>query len=391
VSRLNVFAFGLALAALACGRVDFDREPRVGDAALVSSRSLTARGNHACLLDGEMPVCWGHNERGQLGRGTVSMSEMPGRSLLETASRLDTGEFTTFAVDSNGTLWGWGDNEYGLVAPGTVSQMEPTPRNVDVGTALVDEAAIGQYHICVRTRDGGVWCWGSNFCSQLGDGTQTTRPLPQQVAGVAGVRALAVSDDQTCALDGAGVLRCWGAPLDDSGVCAGRQPTPAVVALPPIVHVMGSCHQNMCAVDADGGVWCWGAYTDNNFGNGITTDSLVPVAVSGFGGPQQPKAIEVGVGFSSACVLTADRRVWCWGRNTSGAVGIDEPQTFTVSTAREIAWPAALPVDELEVGCGHACLRAGSDVYCWGSNMEGRLGDGTMTDQYAPIAVPRYP
>lgn len=298
-----------------------------------------------------------------------------------------TGEFTTFAVDTNGVLWGWGDNEYGLVAPIIVTPSEPTPRRVEVGGALIDEIAAGQYHACARTREGDVWCWGENFCSQLGDGMQTPRRFPQQVAGITGARALSVSDDQSCAVDGAGVLYCWGSPLDNSGACSGREPTPVIVPLPPIVHLMGSCHQNMCAVDVNGGVWCWGSYTDNNFGNGLAVESLVPVAVLGFGGALEPRAVEVGVGFSNACVLTDDAKVWCWGRNSKGAVGIGDSQPSSVSLPREIMWPASRPIDELEVGCGHACLRAGNDVYCWGDNTDGKLGGGTTGDAYAPVQV----
>jgi len=107
---------------------------------------------------------------------------------------------TTCALKSNGTVWCWGANRVGQLGNGTTSEMETTPVPVTALGSTVAEIAISHTHGCARKRDGSMWCWGTNFAGQLGDGTTHDRPTPVAVAALGNdVTQIACGANHTCA------------------------------------------------------------------------------------------------------------------------------------------------------------------------------------------------
>jgi hypothetical protein len=81
--------------------------------------------------------------------------------------------------------------------------------------------ATGAYHACALTTDGGVWCWGSNFLGQLGDGTLTDGMRPRRVIDLEPAVSIAATSYSTCAATTSG-MRCWGS--NTSGELGDGQP-----------------------------------------------------------------------------------------------------------------------------------------------------------------------
>ena len=141
-----------------------------------------------------------------------------------------------------------------------------------------------------------------------------------------------------------------------------------------------------CGLTPSGGAMCWGAGGDGALGNGLTSDSKVPVGVTGLGGG----VAAIAAGWYHTCALTTGGAVSCWGDNTYGQLGDGSTEER----------PAPVPVAGLSTGVAaiaaggfHTCalMEATGGVKCWGSNSDGQLGRGTFEPSDTPVDVPELP
>ena len=178
---------------------------------------ITAGASHTCmLLAGGQIQCWGLNDNGQLGDGTLTNRALPEDviGMMVTAKAIAAGERHTCAVTTRAGVKCWGSNRDNQLGDGTnIDRVAPT--DVAGLTSGMRAVAAGEQHTCGLTAAGGVKCWGSNRKGQLGDGTGVDRNIPVDVAGLtSGVSAIAAGWQHTCAVTIAGEVKCWGENQD---------------------------------------------------------------------------------------------------------------------------------------------------------------------------------
>ncbi len=150
----------------------------------------------------------------------------------------------------------------------------------------------------------------------------------------------------------------------------------------PVVQVAVG-YANACALRGSGALTCWGTrlWPDEE-----PTDGYRPVVVY-----ELPGAEEIGVG-SHGCARLSDGHVVCWGNNCAGQLGVS--RDGSLQTAREpIEVPGIDDAVQLSVGFAHTCVvRRSGEVWCWGLNEHGQLGDGTRTTETvtSPCDQPDY-
>jgi alpha-tubulin suppressor-like RCC1 family protein len=268
----------------------------------------------------------------------------------------------------------WGYNNDGQLGDGTYTD-SLTAVDVSGLTSGVTAIAAGGYHTCAVTTAGGVKCWGDNSAGQLGDGTYDASPTPVDASGLtSGVAAIAAGDLNTCALTTAGGVKCWGYDAGSGTPVDVTGLTSGVTAIAVGLH-------HMCALTAAGGVQCWGSNTFGQLGDGTTTDSTTPVDVTGL----TAGATAIAAGDWHTCAAMASGGTKCWGRNLAGQLG---DGTLTDSSTPVDVLGISSHLTTITAGQDHTCaLTTAGSVQCWGYNYTGQVGDGTTSARLTPVVV----
>jgi alpha-tubulin suppressor-like RCC1 family protein len=227
--------------------------------------------------------------------------------------------------------------------------------------------AAGDDHTCALTTVGGVKCWGWNASNELGDGTDAyLRSTPVDVVGLErGVRTIAAGGIDSCAATTAGAVKCWGANYNGVLGNGTRDPssTPVdVVGLSSGVRSIAVGTTHACAITSRRGLVCWGSNSAGQLGDGSESDRLTPVPVRGLASGVRA----VSAGFEYTCALTASGGVKCWGGNVAGQLG-----TGSLFESTTPVWVAGLRsgVRAIAAGSFSACaLTSRGAVKCWGGD-----------------------
>lgn len=249
-------------------------------------------------------------------------------------------------------------------------------------------ATAGFEHSCAITGHGRVACWGRNQDRQLGLGLTTEWQLVPQLIGnqyLTDVSALAAGSSHTCALLGAGTIKCWGlnssGQLGDNSTTNRPLPTTQVAGISTATSIAAGGNHS-CAILANGNVRCWGANGSGQLGDNSITNRRSPITVAGL--PQL--ATRIALGSSHSCAILQDKSVWCWGNNASGQLGDNKasgPNSPSPVQAQGISTAIAVAA-----GNFHSCaVLSDGTARCWGNNSNGQLGDGTTVDKSIPTAV----
>ena len=365
------------------------------------TNEVAGGGEHELALENNGLIkAWGLNSQGQLGDGTTTSSSSPvDVSGLTNVSAVAGGGFHSLAVKSDGTVWAWGSNSDGQLGDGTTNNSS-TPVQVsgltDVNPNQKTIAGGFQNSFAVKT-DGTVWGWGTNFAGELGDGTTISRHTPVQVTdptdgsgfltNITQVVAGSGTDAFTVALKNDGTVWAWGynghGELGDNTTT--NRHTPVQVSGLTNVTAIAARGSFTLALKSDGTIWAWGLNSNGQLGDNTTTNRHVPVQVSGI---SNATAIAAGYNFSLAQDNEGD--AFAWGDNSSGEIG---DGTFTQrNTPVQVTDPAdggfLSNVQKISAGGGTGiAIETDNTVKTWGFGFDGELGNGATNSENVPQIV----
>ena len=198
--------------------------------------------------------------------------------------------------------------------------------NQEIGN--VNRISLGNSHSGAITENGDLYMWGYNGHGQLGNGASTQRLTPTKI--MSNVKAVGLGYDHSAAITESGDLYTWG---------------------------------------------------DNYYGqlgDGTTTDRYTPTKIM-----SNVKAVSLGHHHSAA--ITENGDLYMWGENYHGQLG-DGTHGSTndrYTPTKIMSNVKAVSLDEWHSGA----ITENGDLYMWGLNNYGQIGDGTTTDRHTPTKI----
>lgn len=253
---------------------------------------------------------------------------------------------------------------------------------------------------------GGISCWGSGAFGVLGQGDTSNASTPVQVHNNDGITspaylqnivAIAVGYANACGADSSGNLYCWGQGYygANGNNSSSDSYEPVQVAGPSgtgylsnIVHVAVGQYYT-CAVNSSGNVYCWGYQGNGRLGTSTSSQSGVsyyPVPVlSPSGSGLLSNIVRVTAGVAATCALSDTGVQYCWGTNTSAALGPNTSSAITNYYPRNYSvYPTNLV--QIAQGNNNGCaVNSSGSLYCWGANTYGQTG---LSSNGGPIIKP---
>jgi alpha-tubulin suppressor-like RCC1 family protein len=361
-----------------------------GQAAVLSKIASIDNGDfNVCAVgvDGKA-WCWGPNGYGQLGTGDVTQAYEPrpaAEGYLFRKVSVSTGGAFTCGITTTGRAYCWGNQEGGRLGDGTVApsgQHSNSPLPVAGGLTFSDIAAGGD-HACGIAESGAAYCWGHNERGQLGTGNAANSAVPAAVAGGLTFKSITTHQMVSCGIAADDTGYCWGngsmGNLGSGSKSSSNVPVPLKGGLRFASLQLGVW--TACGVTTDGAGYCWGVNGSGELGIGTKTPSetLEPAMVVG---GYTWKIISPGVAVT--CGVTTAGRGYCWGGNTSGERGDGPfPASDATSPVPVVGDLAFQSIDADWCSCGVASNVA----YCWGPGKDGCVGDGAKVDRGVPTPV----
>jgi alpha-tubulin suppressor-like RCC1 family protein/DNA-binding SARP family transcriptional activator len=371
------------------------RKTRGNPAYLARIDGISSSSDGTCGVREGRIICWGRNDEGQLGNGTVRDARFAARAASRDGPQLNFIQVTTSGMHGCGLTassiaYCWGQNSEGQL--GTPSLPGSAVPVQVAGDARFRALAAGSYHTCGIALDHSIYCWGWNNYGQLGNPSVNGRAsTPVRVSASLSFSSVSSNYLHTCALTLAGLAYCWGSNVEGQlGIGTSR-----ISKVPSLVTdarsfsqiVTGSNHS--CALDVSGEAFCWGYNAFGQLGNAtLAKCGRVPYQV-----PCSPQPLPVrtslrftrlAAGQFHSCGLVATGEAHCWGRNDKGQLG---DGTYADSFS-PVAVLGGLRFVSLAGGVSHTCgVATDGGVYCWGANDRGQLGDGSSAPSAAPVPV----
>jgi alpha-tubulin suppressor-like RCC1 family protein len=332
--------------------------------------ALTAGDQYTCglRLDHSI-VCWGANESGQLGNGTTSSSSVP----VEVASDVSFDVIAAGGTHSCGIssetdarVFCWGSNDSGELGNGSLTPSSSPIPVLSVGDVVHTTGgalAAGASATCALISNGYDFvhlatCWGRTHHA---DGSTTVTLTPTVLFSVLNLYSIAAGGEHFCGVEAdlpgytlGGAIYCWG-----TGALGAGSGSPSDVLVKAMERVgtddrygilaLGAAHS--CAAWRAHGAQCWGSNDAGQLGSGTTDDHPTPDVV--IAEPPAPGGVALsrnafsaiaagsrhscGVAYSGLPLVGP---VLCWGSNDAGQLG--DGTTITRGYPTAIAPPVEI-------------------------------------------------
>jgi alpha-tubulin suppressor-like RCC1 family protein len=429
---------------------DFSAAAQLPSSPLISRvTEIYASRGWTCARQIDGVHCWGSNQFGEAGNGKVATAHHPYQVLTGTAGELvsiATGTHHACVVRTSGEIDCWGSNQAHQIV-GTTTPFYTTPMDTTYTAGTLSNLrplSVGSDFACTLHAQDQLQCWGDGGGNPL---AATTSATPFQLGiGSASAKFVDVGAgyDSTCVTVDDNSGWCWGALADTAGmakkwesnvtrvavgagiaVFAGSEPSNAIYVDPtpqgcftdpnPLGTYTGQIRKvtvsqlgdgHACAESNDNvstsTLTCWGSNGHRQIeptaatGDGCVaaTDVMFPNGqkVKNWDSPF-PNILSASGNHTCAIVEGPPQALYCWGDNTSEALGEANMGSEMVTIPTIATTDQSLSWWEVSTAPTYTCAitDAKDAVYCWGLNERGQVGNGDRFPSAPPtdpVAIP---
>lgn len=345
---------------------------------------------------------WGGNGNGNLGQGNLTPYSSPvmilgGLKFVQViAMPAGGGSYSqgTFMLTSTGVAYAMGANINGQLGVGdVVSRSSPVAvlgglSFASLYAAWPNQSAFG------LTAAGKLYAWGGNANGNLGIGNVTPQSSPIAVLGSLSFSQI-IPDQAAASMYGlttTGLLYAWGLNTNGQlgvGDVIPRSSPVAVLGGLSFTQVVAG-NSSVMALATNGTTYAWGNNANGQLGTGNVTPTSSPVAVLN---SASLLFTQIANNYNSSSVgasgygLTAAGVLYAWGVNASGQLGTGNvtPTSSPVAVLGSLSFSQIFSANSAAIGTMYGY--ANNQLYAWGYNLNGQVGDGTAVAKSSPVAV----
>lgn len=321
---------------------------------------------------------WGYNIFGYMGTNSTTSRRTPfAVTGVHTFCKITQGESTSHAIDKDGKIWAWGYNMWGKLGIGsTISRS--TPFAIGGVNKTFCQISGGQYHTIALDKYNYVWGWGRK--DSLNDSTIK----PQKSSGI-NINILSSGTNQVLVISGNTTAWGWGYNNQGSlginlGTGSRRSPLSVMGVKKTFCQISAGNNYTMSGINQNGKIWSWGNNQYGQVGDNTITSRSTPVAIGGV----NKTFCEISRGNSFAASIDFRGKVWTWGYNNLGQLGDN-----TVVSKRTPVAIGGVNKTFCHISIGFHCvgITYTGKLWAWGRNNNGEIGDATKTCRSTPVAV----
>ena len=335
--------------------------------------------------------CWGTAQYGVLGNNNGNVSKCTPVSIQgsnKTFCKIISEYYTNIGIDKNGQIWGWGYNGNGQLGNNNSGTNRCTPVSIQGTKKTFCQIGVGYGHTVGVDNNSQVWGWGYNNFGQLGDNSTTNRCTPISILGVRKTFCKISSGTyHITGIDNNGQVWSWGYNANGqlgNGIAGGGANRCTPVSIQGTKKTFCQIKSNgnfTIGIDKYGQVWGWGYNPKGQLGVNSTIAKCTPVSIQG----TKKTFCNISAGQTYTIGIDKNGQVWGWGYNNYGQLG----DNSIVSRCTPVSILGAKKTFcKIASGELHTLgVDNNGQVWSWGYNAYGQLGDKTIVSKNTPIRV----
>ena len=306
---------------------------------------------------------WGRNSNGSVGNNDTTTVQVPTDISTfytlnegETITQISYGGSTNGFLTSENRIFSWGVNTYGAVGNNDTTAVQ-VPTDISTFYTLNEDEVITQISYGATTNsfltsDNRIFSWGRNDAYQVGNNDTVNVLIPTDISSF-----YTLNEGET------------------------------------ITQISYGNYTNGF-LTSENRIFSWGANSDYQVGNNDTVAVQVPTDISSFYTLNEGEVItQISYGGATNGFLTSEKRIFSWGRNTTGSVGNND--TADVQVPTDISTFYTLNTGEVITqisygGDSNGFITDKTRIFSWGANNVGQVGNNDTTAVQVPTDITTF-